>query len=301
MLHELSRCLPIAVFMLSNMAMAAPTVTVLSDHAIQIEGDVDKEFADAVLAALARGVTSITVTSYGGDQFRGQDMADEIQKRDVKVIVDKYCMSSCANNIFLAAKHKVLKPNAVLGFHGGTTCSDSIGQHDDHDNAMLKAAHEMRRNACGRYSGFMKLIGVDKALIDLSFNLTKPPIRHVWLSVEDIDGVVTKFDDDAVEQAMALAKELTEKKRLRNFDISSYGLSSDKVYFPSRQTLEHFGVKGIEQYPYPSDQTHMDRIAKSIYPELQVLGDYSRKGSRTVIKTRQPEGVAALQATATGK
>ena len=46
-----------------------------------------------------------------------------IHERDIDVVVDNWCFSSCANYIFTAAKNKTIKAGAIVGWHGSGTAN----------------------------------------------------------------------------------------------------------------------------------------------------------------------------------
>lgn len=61
----------------------------------------------------------IIVSSEGGDVEAGMELGTWIIKNELDVEIGSYCISSCANYVFLAGKKKILNAKSLLGWHGG--------------------------------------------------------------------------------------------------------------------------------------------------------------------------------------
>jgi hypothetical protein len=62
----------------------------------------------------------LRITSSGGDVNLGMDLGEWVFQRHLDVEVVGYCFSSCANYVFLAGRRKVLNPDSILLWHGGS-------------------------------------------------------------------------------------------------------------------------------------------------------------------------------------
>jgi hypothetical protein len=258
---------------------------------LKFDGDIDKESADALFKALDDRVRTLRVTSPGGDMWQGILIGKYIHDHRITVEVDNLCASSCANYLFLAAASKRVLPGAVLGFHG-----DLIGEMSGEKQAALRKLGEpteaatkdpadiIERNqrlelafrdrvglgqgffvhANDRVHEFWKTLGRKRA----------EPTGEIVVTTAD---EVKRFPIGELETAMHLVEELSTKnikfewKMTASVD-SGYG---DIIYFPSRETLERFGICGIMDYPYPASNTELketDLLKKR--PELHVLGDF---------------------------
>jgi hypothetical protein len=71
-----------------------------------------------------RAISSLTVTSSGGEINVGMDFGDWVFDHGLSVIVEDYCLSSCANYIFTAAWQKVIAPGARVAWHGSARQKD---------------------------------------------------------------------------------------------------------------------------------------------------------------------------------
>ena len=92
----------------------------IPEHYPALKGKViNEDFLHSLKEAIEFGITTLQITSNGGDVEIAQDVAREIFTHEINVIADRYCLSSCANYVFLSAREKYLKNQSILGFHGG--------------------------------------------------------------------------------------------------------------------------------------------------------------------------------------
>lgn len=67
-------------------------------------------------------VRTLIITSPGGEVEPAIRMGELVLAHNLDVVAERYCLSSCANYIFLAGKHKFIR-NGIVGFHGDITYS----------------------------------------------------------------------------------------------------------------------------------------------------------------------------------
>jgi hypothetical protein len=65
-----------------------------------------------------RAVTALLIESVGGEIVLGMDIGNWVADRELDVVVDRACLSSCANYIFTAGRSKQILPGAVVAWHG---------------------------------------------------------------------------------------------------------------------------------------------------------------------------------------
>lgn len=85
---------------------------------VYYNGNITVAGVERFKSEISNGATTLVITSGGGDEIASLDMAEEIQRRDMTVVVRGYCMSGCANAVFIAAKKRILLDGAVIGLHG---------------------------------------------------------------------------------------------------------------------------------------------------------------------------------------
>ncbi|MCT7944259.1 hypothetical protein [Shewanella septentrionalis] len=105
--------LPIAVF--------AEDTIFYKNNTIYYNGAINQDGFDAVqrIQRKNQNVTRIIFNSFGGYADVAIDFSKWIINKNLDVEVDKYCISSCANYLFLAGNHKYLSKKSFLGWHGG--------------------------------------------------------------------------------------------------------------------------------------------------------------------------------------
>lgn len=234
-------------------------------NTLRFTGEINEESEKVILKHLRSGASTLIVNSEGGSAGSGQAIAFEIIKQNASVIVDKYCMSSCANYLFLAAKEKSLMPGAVLGFHGGIHFSEDETKitKDDHDIAIqfkdgLKKLLETE-------AALFLTMGIDHQIVKDSFDLTKIKKRPGVITIE-AHGETFTFGAEQQKEVEKLFSDLEKEGKAFKFSVTNDSEQSlNKVYFPSKETLMNkYRVKGISNYPYPSNQDEADNIAKAI-------------------------------------
>jgi len=69
-------------------------------------------------AGSGRPVTTLLIDSAGGEIVVGMEFGTWVFERELDVVVDRACLSSCANYVFTAARNKKIRPGAVVAWHG---------------------------------------------------------------------------------------------------------------------------------------------------------------------------------------
>jgi hypothetical protein len=100
------------------------TGTTVERHgdAIVFRGRIDEASATTFRQLLQDpGVRRLVITSPGGLVAPALDMAEALAARGLDVEVPQACLSSCANYVFPAGRHKVLGGPGAIGWHGNMT------------------------------------------------------------------------------------------------------------------------------------------------------------------------------------
>jgi hypothetical protein len=74
-----------------------------------------------IAAAAGRQVKHLMITSQGGPILAGVRLGEWVRDNGVSVVVDRLCMSSCANYVFPAGKEKIIRPKSLVVWHGSAT------------------------------------------------------------------------------------------------------------------------------------------------------------------------------------
>ena len=84
-----------------------------------------------------KNLKTLVITSGGGDINTGMDMGRWIFENEVDVVVEGMCMSSCANYIFTAGKKKIIRPGAIVAWHG-----NALQNGGDWEKSFLRSIQE---------------------------------------------------------------------------------------------------------------------------------------------------------------
>ena len=243
-----------------SIAIAKPLKSNLDT--LQFDGKINAASADKLLYFLKHKGKTIIINSEGGDAMVSLKIAKELSSSDTEVIVDKYCLSSCANYLFIGARKKSLRPGAILGFHGGITYNkeDAMKIKDKKFASFYKANDD-----------FFRKIGTDVQLFIASYELTKLPEPKLIFTIRE-NKKNRNFDSQS--EATNALDACFEKKLKCGISVAMQSTSNIKAYFPSLATLKKYGVAGIDDYPYPEDQSEMDKIAAFLQSEFELVGDF---------------------------
>ena len=131
-------------------ARSAPETTqvFLENGQLNYIGSVDADANKRLFAlydSLAVKPTVLSIRSKGGPVTAGIPLGRWVRERGLDIKVMEYCMSSCANYVFPAARRKVVSNFAVIGYHGGP----SSGQYafTDDTRKMVDAMPPEQRKA----------------------------------------------------------------------------------------------------------------------------------------------------------
>ncbi|KZY48773.1 hypothetical protein A3733_10240 [Pseudoalteromonas shioyasakiensis] len=92
----------------------------LSEQRIIYQGEISAKNNQHVAQLLAEqpSINSIQITSGGGNVDLGMDLAELILAHNLKVHIQQFCFSSCANYVLLAGNPTTIAKNAIVGWHG---------------------------------------------------------------------------------------------------------------------------------------------------------------------------------------
>jgi hypothetical protein len=234
-------------------------------NTMYFDGSLTSASVKPMLDYLRHGGRRLVVTSQGGEVSAAIVIAREIHKSRAEVIVRKFCLSSCANYLFLAAHTKSLEVGSVLGFHGAPLPETLNGTTVDQLPAGLKSIFDMNTE-------FFAMLGIRTDFLVESHRRTllgSPSMRYTLIA----DGGNKEFSQES--EFKSAVKDCLAKGIECQFQMTSEGNSVTKAYFPSREVLQRNGVKGILRYPYPSYESELKTIAGSIADNFELTGDFS--------------------------
>ncbi len=154
----------------------------------------NREFFSAVSGSTVR---RMLITSAGGEVEAGIALGRWVFEHGVDVEVPAYCLSSCANYVFTAARRKTIHPGAVVAWHGNYNHLVQTGLWQDDIAARMQrhgedaaTARQRARAEAERLArleqDFFTRIGVDEYLCWVG---KMPPYRvanYYFLSAADM-------------------------------------------------------------------------------------------------------------------
>ncbi|NYE60004.1 hypothetical protein FHW58_001156 [Duganella sp. 1224] len=260
--------------------MAVPLASA-QDFAVQKYGDIlvfdgaiTPAAYEAINATIDDGVDLMLVRSIGGDAASGLAIGKKLRDRNITVVVNEYCLSACANYIFIGPSRKSLNPGAVLGFHGGLTGSPAPTMAaEDYPLVSQEDLITLRKQMARLYdeeTAFYARIGFDPALLRKSFDLTRLDATNQYIALTA--GESTTFysfaqADEARRRIAALAAEHASY----TYRVENSRTSATRFYFPSLATLRNAGVTGVQNYPYPADVRQLRTVEQDVGRDLPGL------------------------------
>ena len=140
--------LPFLSVGLPTYAADEATQVYLGNGELNYVGALDED-ANTRLFALYDGAATkpsmLSIRSQGGPVNLGMALGRWLRERQLDVKVLEFCLSSCANYVFPAAREKVVSNFAVIGYHGGPS-SGKVGL-DKSTQAMIDAMPPAQRKA----------------------------------------------------------------------------------------------------------------------------------------------------------
>ncbi|WP_194867107.1 hypothetical protein [Pseudoalteromonas sp. PPB1] len=127
-------------------------------------------------------IDTLVITSGGGPINLGIELAELIQKNSLRVKIDKFCFSSCANYILLSGRPTEISKGAVIGWHGDA--SSARWRNSDIDAMVANLQSEQRKQKWAelrahydavieqlstREKAFYQKVGVDHTLLTYGF------------------------------------------------------------------------------------------------------------------------------------
>lgn len=117
------------VMLLCSLSAHGGTWERIDHNAIRFSGDIQQGDFERLKAILSPDDRILYLDSKGGDVEVGVRLASHLLPRQLTVIVDGICASSCANYLFTAGVNKEIRRGWV-GFHGNLTALMAQDWHE---------------------------------------------------------------------------------------------------------------------------------------------------------------------------
>jgi hypothetical protein len=210
----------------SETAQVSGGVSVQIDGAaIAYRGELTEQgFATLQKLAQGRTIDALVVDSAGGEIVTGMDFGYWVLARQLSVVVDGVCLSSCANYVFTAGRKKSILPGSVVAWHGSAEQPGLLDQM----HAEAQKAVKARKLPPGKEAE--ELVRVRQANVDY---LTGAILKQgEFFHRVGVDEYVTRIGNEV------------------------YGLRG--FYYLSVEDMARFGIRDVSA---PEDYTRMDLAA----------------------------------------
>ena len=165
----------ISVMSLSSFARAGEW-TRIDTITISFKGEIKVDEYDRFSAVFDSQVRQLIVDSGGGETKAGLKIGRVLRQADIGIRVDHWCLSSCANYLFLGATRREIA-TGIVGFHGNVTaCFGGLKWHEVEKRMkeLGKTAREIEEfrvdtlQQIDNEKIFFQMVGVSQVLFDRS-------------------------------------------------------------------------------------------------------------------------------------
>ena len=249
---------------------------------VSYQGEIVEGSFQALLAQLTPETTTLRVRSGGGNAEEAMLIGNQIIDQNLSLVVDGYCLSACANYVFLAAPKKALLPGGILGFHGGFSSKDSADLRQQFELGKLNKDDFTGKEGLKRLQilewELLKKIGLNlDAISTINQQLYKkmpidPKTKQKATLVIDGKKYTFAWDDDAPKLMEKRLRKSMKKNSKWSFTVDNP--YADAMYFPSQKFLQEIGVQGILDYPYPEDNAALQKMLLKDFSHIKTVGDF---------------------------
>lgn len=160
----------------------------VEDKTVTYAGKISERNVERFLdATRGKQLATLVISSSGGEINAGMRMGSWVFDNGVDVIVEQMCMSSCANYLFTAGRRKIIKPGAIVAWHGNALQESGMSEEDvrtsviqtfnqlpESEKAKINLEEQIRRSieemsryrteSIRRQTDFFRRIGVDESV-----------------------------------------------------------------------------------------------------------------------------------------
>jgi hypothetical protein len=166
----------ILLFTLLFCTLPAGAPAASPDGVIHYDGPISAAHNRRFFETLAgRPLRRLSITSSGGDVAAAIALGEWVYARHLDIEVPDYCLSSCANYVFPAGRHKVIRSGAIVAWHGNYRHLQQTGlwrddvtarmlHHGEDEQAATRHVRAQVDELTGLERDFFARIGVDEYL-----------------------------------------------------------------------------------------------------------------------------------------
>lgn len=273
-------------------ARQASPVVRLSSDSVAVIGILDKTAVESFRSVAREGVQKVHLRSPGGDVASAIEIAREIHRQNMDVVVDGSCFSSCANYLFIAGRSKKVVNGGALLLHGGasfrpqnvlaqfpvttartiavTRFYSSLSLKPFEGDAAVGSVYEKVRAVIA--SGSATKVDSHDRLEEAFY--TEIGVNPVLLDFSTVVGGCA--GTGYVELKLAIPPKLNDDVPVDLKATSTFSGKREVWFSPTRQDWEFAGVKGITEFREQSMITTTFQTLKTAGGRKIVTGPISK-------------------------
>ena len=110
---------------------AEKAVIVLDGSQVTYAGKINADNIERFLHMVAgKPVSELIIASSGGEINAGMKMGEWVFDHQVDIVIERMCMSSCANYVFTAGRKKTINKNSIVAWHGSILQANGLSDED---------------------------------------------------------------------------------------------------------------------------------------------------------------------------
>lgn len=161
------------------------------------EGSVAEAERVAKTAPINAPIRTLIVHSRGGIADFAIPLGEFVRDRKLSVVVDRACMSACANYVALPAAQLSVPDSALLGFHGGMPRTfEASGEYSQayrdnlrsHGMSDTDIANQLLKDKAlyARQEALLQSVGVSPAILEDTARRNGTTARLVWMFTRQV-------------------------------------------------------------------------------------------------------------------
>jgi hypothetical protein len=275
-------------------SQASPVVRLSSDS-VAVIGILDKTAVDSFRSVAREGVQTVHLRSPGGDVASAIEIARDIHRQSMDVVVDGSCFSSCANYLFIAGRSKKVVNGGALLLHGGAsfrpqnvfaqfpvTAARTIAVTRFYSSLSLKpfegdpTVGSVYQQVLASLSSGAKTDSSDRIEEEFYAEIGVNPILLDFSAV-----VAGCAGTGKVELKLEIPPKLSQDVQVNLKATSSFSGKREVWFSPTRRDWEFAGVKGITEFREQSMITTSLQTLKTAGGRKIVTGPISKLSEKT--------------------
>lgn len=287
--NKLATAIVIFILNLSSTLVNASDYTIkqIDAHTLSYQGKIIEGSALDLDAKFNSEIHQLRITSQGGNAREAMLIGRLLSEKGIAVIVDQYCIAACANYVFLGAKTKNLSAASLLGFQNLLPVKDFTELKRRFDQQEINSQNFEINNGKINSAEYLQILEWEYLLsLKLeSSTLTKiyNKMQEGWSTNNDISKQMRTASTTASShyiEDIGVPNEIDRKLQLaksrRSFSMKTEKNGTDTVYFPQSEFLIALGVKGINAYPYPSDEVALNVLFHKDLDNIKAIAYFNQ-------------------------